>query len=120
MRKLCRKCGKRKAYSEFYIRTKGTNGTKDGYYNVCKECFKEYSTDKSSRKPRPRTPRYRVVYDPCNSFSINSSFTRCEIDDMLREEYLAIGTTFLRNRDNTRHRVTVSEFSGELKFERMT
>ena len=41
-------------------------------------------------------PRYKVIYDPCDSFSAASSFTRIELDEMLNDEYLAIGTRFRR------------------------
>ena len=37
---------------------------------------------------------YRVIYDPLNSFGERSEFSRQEIDDMLNNEYLAIGTRF--------------------------
>ena len=40
---------------------------------------------------------YRVLHDPCDTFGYNSSFSRSEIDDMLKFGYLAIGTVFQRN-----------------------
>ena len=37
---------------------------------------------------------YRVVFDPLDSFTPRASFTRVELDDMLKLEYLADGTRF--------------------------
>ena len=37
---------------------------------------------------------YRVVFDPLDSFTPRASFTRSELDDMLKLEYLADGTRF--------------------------
>ena len=95
MAKICRKCGIEKPYSEFYKRTKGTGGTRDGYHNDCKECFNKSGVRKHGPRPRgSNTITYRVVYDPCDSFGYQSEFTRREINDMLAMEFIAIGTRF--------------------------
>ena len=41
---------------------------------------------------------YRVIYDPLDSFGERSEFSRQEIEEMLRSEYLAIGTRFRRGK----------------------
>jgi len=40
---------------------------------------------------------YKVIFDPLDSFTANSSFSRNEIDDMLSMGYLARGTRFRKN-----------------------
>jgi hypothetical protein len=93
---------------------------RDGLCSWCRECKKVFGNNGNGPKHGPRKNRtsniitYRVIYDPCDSFSLCSEFTRVEIYEMLKEEYLAIGTTFLRKRDKTYHKVTE-----EMKFERV-
>ena len=48
--KRCSKCGEPKVLDEFYTRLKGTNGTKDGYQTMCKECYKNYGIKKTCNK----------------------------------------------------------------------
>ena len=98
--KLCKNCGKQKPYSEFHLKA----DMADGYQSDCKECKNLFA--KKWRKSRGKGiyagkvnahklgGPYRVIYDPCDSFTKGSSFRRTEIAEMLANEYLAIGTRF--------------------------
>ncbi len=94
MPKKCQKCRIPKRYSEF---NKNKN-TKDGYGAWCRECMKVDWNEYSARGCEKNNVRYLyfVIYDPLDSFTNGSSFTRAEIMEMLRAEYLAIGTRFRR------------------------
>ena len=119
MHKRCANCKQMLELIEFNL----DRQKKDGHCSWCRECKSRTKYGETKQRHGPRMNKssnvitYRVVYDPCDSFSVASEFSRPEIYDMLREEYLAIGTTFFRNRDDSFHRVTVSEFTGDLKFE---
>ena len=59
-----------------------------------------------------------MVYDPCNSFTGDSSFTRAQIAEMLNSEYLAIGTRF--RCDGYELEVRVHGNTGALKLSEVT
>jgi len=59
----------------------------------CTKCRADYGIISGTAFGGP----YRVVHDPCDTFGYNSSFSRSEIDDMLKLGFLAIGTVFQRN-----------------------
>lgn len=90
--KRCQKCRRLKRYSDF----NKDDRSKDGYQGACRECSKAYA------RRYVREPMYHVIYDPCNTFSWDSSFTRNEVDEMLEDEYLAIGTRFRRGKHEYR------------------
>ena len=73
---------------------------KDGLCSWCRECKSLLSERTWRHGPRKKRTAnvitYQVVYDPCDSFSVSSEFTRKEIYAMLNEDYLAIGTRFKR------------------------
>ena len=97
MPKRCHKCRTWKRYSEF---NKNRN-TRDGYASWCRECKKANWMDYSERQRKGIGKRngsylYFVIYDPLDTFTDNSSFTKQEVADMLNLEYLAIGTRFRR------------------------
>lgn len=46
------------------------------------------------RHYRNDTRIYEVIYDPCNTFPDGSFFSLGEVQEMLRDDYLAIGTLF--------------------------
>ena len=108
-RKKCARCKDLLELSEFNT----DRAKKDGLCSWCKECKRLSSNGCVERKQRhgPRMNKnagittYRVVYDPCDSFSMSSEFTRREIYEMLKAGYLAIGTRFFRKRDKTYHEV---------------
>ena len=111
--KECNNCGVLKSLSEFYI--KGDN--RDGRMNDCMKCRKivlqRWRRDKANGYSRGGGP-YRLVYDPLDSFTSNSSFKRTEIAEMLNSEYLAIGTRF-RN-DGKEFEVSAHGNTGALKL----
>ncbi len=96
MPKKCHRCRIRKRYSEF----NKSNKTKDGYRGWCRDCTKADWMDYSKRGNTKKNGSYLywVIYDPLESFTKNSAFTRNEIEDMLHDEYLAIGTRFRRGK----------------------
>lgn len=107
--KRCPRCDTWKSYDCFHKDKK----RRDGYAVYCVDCealrSKEYySRSKPKRAYTSRcwtnAVRYRVVYDPLNTFTDNSEFTRPEIEEMCRLEYLAIGTEFRRG--EYRYRIT--------------
>ena len=103
-RKTCRKCKQMLDPSKF----NRDRAKKDGLCAWCRECHKlseEYNSGPRKEKTS-KIVTYRVIYDPCDSFSVCSEFTRAEVYEMLKADYLAIGTTFFRKRDKTYHQVT--------------
>ena len=112
--KRCNKCGEPKSLSEYHKK----HDNADGHSNECKVCHRNNKYYKNRGKARNIYPRtggpYRVIYDPCNSFTIGSSFRRSEIMDMLNSEYLAIGTRF--RRDGCELEVRVHGNTGALKL----
>ena len=98
MKKKCNDCGILKSLSEYHI----NNNKRDGCQSACKNCSNK--SLKLWRRSRAKGVKhlsknggpYRVVYDPCNSFTDGSSFRRTEIAEMLANEHLAIGTRFRR------------------------
>ena len=54
-----------------------------------------------------------MIYDPCDSFTCNSSFRRNEIYEMLENGYLAIGTRF-------RYGLTTWEVNSAMKLMEVT
>ena len=91
--KACKTCGKPKPPSEFHRK----RDSKDGYHSSCGECRNGYARQwrgngkdiyKNSGGP------YRVLHDPWDSFTCNSSYKRSEVYEMLEDGYLAIGTRF--------------------------
>ena len=94
LRKICTICKEPKLLNQFNLDAH----KKDGHRSSCRACEKEnnyYRQPPRRRKVyKSRIIRYRVIYDPLNSFGENSSFTRQEIMEMLNLEYLAIGTRF--------------------------
>lgn len=50
--------------------------------------------DRGYRKRDDTTRVYEVLYCPCNSFPSKCFFTLREVQDMLANDYLAIGTIF--------------------------
>ena len=112
-RKTCRKCYQPKELNQFHKKA----DMQDGHSNKCKQCCSEYEKKRNLKRSReyrkyglqskPRSwIKYRVIYDPCNSFGYASEFTRVELYEMLKADYLAIGTRFIRNRDGTHHYIT--------------
>ena len=98
LRKKCTDCKMTLLLNEFNLDAH----KKDGHRSKCRACEKKINYYKPMRRGRKqfesRALRYRVIYDPLDSFGENSSFTRREIEEMLREEYLAIGTRFRRGK----------------------
>ena len=105
-------------------RSRGARRTHERTIQNCIDCGNPYSVASSMRKRSLRCTKcradyrrdykracrvrgivsgtafggpYRVVHDPCDTFGYNSSFSRSEIDDMLKLGFLAIGTVFQRN-----------------------
>ncbi len=117
--KPCRVCGEPKPLSEYHKK----HDNRDGHSNECKVCNTE---SKKLYKMRGNGKDiyknwggpYRVVYDPLDTFTSNSSFRRSEIMDMLRDEYLAIGTRF--RRDGCELEVRVHGNTGALKLSEVT
>ena len=112
--KACNKCGEVKPLSEYHKK----HDNRDGHDNRCKFCksaYKNYRRRGNAKNIYKNTGGpYRVVYDPCNSFTIGSSFRRSEIAEMLNSEYLAIGTRF--RRDGCELEVRVHGNTGALKL----
>ena len=97
--KPCKICGVPKALSEYHKK----HDNKDGLNTHCRACHaelaREYKRGKGKKDNRLVAGvggPYKVVYDPLDSFTCNSSFTRTEIREMIHDEYLAIGTRFRR------------------------
>ena len=90
--KQCPRCNDMKPFSAF----SKNKVTKTGRASWCRACRAEYKRGRYNPSDNSKWRRYYVVYDPLDSFGERSSFTRQEIDDMLHEEYLAIGTLFRR------------------------
>ena len=96
-RKKCTDCKAPKLLGEFNL----DKHKKDGHRSKCRACEKlinYYRPPRRRKQYESRVNLYRVIYDPLNSFGENSSFTRQEIEDMLHDEYLAIGTRFRRGK----------------------
>ncbi len=84
--------------TDFYKR----KASVDGHNHTCKFCFYK----------RRKAPFYKVIYCPCNSFTGDSQFTRREVDEMLKQEQLAIGTRF-------KHALTEYVVSVDMRLEGM-
>ena len=97
LRKKCTDCRVAKLLSEFNL----DKHKRDGHRSRCRACEKEingYRLPRRRKQYESRVVLYRVIYDPLDSFGERSEFSRQEIDDMLRSEYLAIGTRFRRGK----------------------
>ena len=97
LRKKCTDCKAPKLLGEFNL----DKHKPDGHRSRCRACEKKVNYYKLPRRRKAYQSRvllYRVIYDPLDSFGENSEFTRREIDDMLHDEYLAIGTRFARGK----------------------
>ncbi len=101
LRKKCTDCKAPKLLGEFNL----DKHKRDGHRSRCRACEKKINYYKPPRRRKAYESRvmlYRVIYDPMDSFGENSSFTRQEIEDMLRGDsessYLAIGTKFRRGK----------------------
>jgi hypothetical protein len=97
MDKRCPNCKVFKPLNQFNNNT----NRKDGVQSICRECtrtkWKEYRLRKKMGVEGPGyVARYKVIYDPLDSFTKNSTYTSNEIAMMLDNEYLAIGTKFRR------------------------
>ena len=88
--KRCARCENVKPFSAF----SRNKATKTGRASYCKVCRAEWKRIRRKPSYSNRWQRYYVIYDPIDSFTKTSSFTKDEIMDMLRNEYLAIGTRF--------------------------
>ncbi len=96
-KKKCTDCGKPKLLGEFNL----DKHKRDGHRSKCRACEKlinYYKLPRRRKAYQSRVSLYRVIYDPLDSFGENSEFSRSEIEDMLHDEYLAIGTRFRRGK----------------------
>jgi hypothetical protein len=111
-KKRCANCKDTKIESAFNKDKQKTDGL-CSWCRECKQASKKYIyRDHARRNGNGNAITYKVIYDPCNTFGKCSEFTRIEVYEMLREDYLAIGTRFYRKRDKTYHHIT-----REMKFE---
>lgn len=97
LRKKCTDCKMTLLLNQFNL----DKHKRDGHRSRCRACEKKinyYRPPRRRKQYESRVNLYRVIYDPLNSFGENSSFTRQEIEDMLHDEYLAIGTRFRRGK----------------------
>ena len=114
--KKCNKCGVTKPITEYHRDREKPSGVS----TICKVCRCKATRDYNKKKRKKAKEHvvgrrwgvktnqvlYKVVYDPWDSFTCRSQFTRREIYDMLRENFLAPGTRFFRKRDKTYHEIT--------------
>jgi len=89
-KKRCASCENVKPFSAF----SRNKATKTGRASWCKVCRAEWKRIRYKPSNNSKWQRYYVIYDPIDSFTKTSSFTKSEIVDMLHNEYLAIGTRF--------------------------
>ena len=101
LRKKCTDCKMTMLLNQFNL----DKHKRDGHRSRCRACEKKinyYRPPRRRKQYESKVLLYRVIYDPLDSFGENSSFTRQEIEEMIRGNedgsFLAIGTRFRRGK----------------------
>jgi hypothetical protein len=88
MAKRCGKCRKLKARRHF----NKDKRSKCGLQWICRDCNNNY------QRKFVGSIYYRVIHDPWESFTSNSEYKRSDIEEMLHDGFLAVGTRFRRGK----------------------